>query len=788
MCRACSASILNQTETQHGKKEANMKTNIQNHLCKMSCPFVLSRGGMTWLLLALACGLALLLVPAFSPAQAAGTTRYVRVLSISGDTGDCTLPQSPCATIQYAVDQANAGDLIAIYGYTSFYKYRYYHQTNQRPSPPGYVGPAQVKQVVYIDKTLTLRGGYNYDFTTWDPATYKTVIQPGLDGDEGRAIFVAPGASPTLESLYIREGNATGLGGYEGGLGAVDAGGGIYAVGTSGGNDTITIRNCFIESNYANYYSGGVHLQYRPNALISGNTIRDNSNSIGGGIAIQDSANITFNSNEVVGNTGSAMGGGVFLRNSYGARVADNRIRDNSVSGYGGGLYADRADAGTGSIEILNNDIYSNTVVRLGVSPDASGIGGGIYLAGLDNVLVSGNRVYNNTADLAGGGIHTRYIAYFDSASASDALQLIGNTVYGNVASTSRSGYGGGVDLARSPVTLLQGNNVYGNIATSSSSSAHVGAGGGIHMQEMCCSWIGAAPLTIVAGNVITGNTANAGSNWGNGGGLRIEGSPVLFIRENLIAANRTTAGSGAPGTYGGGGAAIHYVSVVTLTNNLIARNRSPATGGDGLLLAGNTNATLLHNTFADNGLALSGVEGVALPSQHPRRLPSSRVPSTQAHRAAGLLSPLDTAIRYEDTFFSQSRKKSPGMSGPEGILVYANVTVNGINTLVSGHTLGVSVTDPANSTVAMNHTLWHNNTTNYSSGVTSTNERSGDPAFANPTAGDYHITATSAARDSGTNAGVTSDMDGDLRPVGGGYDIGADEYAISLRLPLIMR
>jgi len=739
-----------------------MKTILQNHRRKVRRTFP-SR-------LALACGLVLLLASAFASARAAGTTRYVRVLSLSGDTGDCTLPQSPCATIQYAVDQANPGDLIAIYGYTAFYKYRYYHQTQQRAAPPGYVGPAQVKQVVYIAKTLTLRGGYNYDFTTRDPVTYKTVIQPGLNGDEGRAIFVAPGASPTLESLYIREGNATGLGGYAGGAGAVDAGGGIYAVGTSGGGDTITIRNCFIESNYANYYGGGVYLQSRPNAVISGNTIRDNSNGIGGGIAIQDSANLTISGNEVAGNIGSPMGGGVFLRNSHGARVTDNHIHGNWVSGYGGGLRAD----GTGSVEILNNDIYDNTVVRLGALPDSSGIGGGIYLGGLDNVLVSGNRVYSNTADLAGGGIHARYIAYFDSASASDALQLIGNTVYGNVASTSRDGYGGGIDLARSPVTLVQGNNVYGNIATSSSSSAHVGSGGGIYMQTMCCSWIGATPLTIVAGNVITGNTANAGSNLGTGGGLRIEGSPAVLIRENRIAANRTTAGSGAAGTYGGGGAAIHAVSIVTLTNNLITQNLAPAAGGDGLLLSGNTSATLLHNTLADNG--------AALPSQPSRRIPTSKVPSTQVHLATALLSHLDTAIHYAPQpnvgqFNKIIPQKSPRTSGPEGVLVYANVNLTGINTIVSGHTLGVSVNDPANSTVALDHTLWHNNTTNYGSGATSANEHSGDPVYISATNGNFHICGSSMAIDTGANAGVTDDVDGNTRPQGSGYDIGADEY-----------
>ena len=55
------------------------------------------------------------------------------------------------------------------------------------------------------------------------------------------------------------------------------------------------------------------------------------------------------------------------------------------------------------------------------------------------------------------------------------------------------------------------------------------------------------------------------------------------------------------------------------------------------------------------------------------------------------------------------------------------------------------------------------------------------------PDAGDYHIRLGSAARDTGVDAGISTDIDSQMRPVGVGYDIGADEWW-GLFLPLVLR
>lgn len=49
------------------------------------------------------------------------------------------------------------------------------------------------------------------------------------------------------------------------------------------------------------------------------------------------------------------------------------------------------------------------------------------------------------------------------------------------------------------------------------------------------------------------------------------------------------------------------------------------------------------------------------------------------------------------------------------------------------------------------------------------------DPLFVG--GGDYHLTSGSPCIDSGTDAGIYTDIDGDERPQGAGFDMGSDEY-----------
>jgi hypothetical protein len=69
---------------------------------------------------------------------------------------------------------------------------------------------------------------------------------------------------------------------------------------------------------------------------------------------------------------------------------------------------------------------------------------------------------------------------------------------------------------------------------------------------------------------------------------------------------------------------------------------------------------------------------------------------------------------------------------------------------------------------------------------VTNLGPRLVDPLFVNQAGADYHIRSGSPAIDAGEQAPVTADVDG--QPRFSLPDIGADEYALSSRLPLVAR
>jgi hypothetical protein len=376
-----------------------------------------------------------------------------------------------------------------------------------------------------------------------------------------------------------------------------------------------------------------------------------------------------------------------------------------------------------------------------GSGPDLSA-GGGLYAIHAPSLTVSGCDIYSNSARTKGqccghgGGLHLFL---------SDNARVEESTIRDNWGNRDGIGKGGGLYLEYCDRAVLRGNSIAGNTGDSAN-----GRGGGLYARR--------CDDALIDSNVFSGNVATPDAD-GRGGGAYLSSCNRMKLTASTF---RDNVGSGCCWGYGGA-IGIEGGSQVVLDSNVIVGNATSnhpsSTGfaGGGLFLD-NADVTIVNTVVADNTAGARG-SAVYASDSSPRFLHSTIARNTGGD---------GSAIYVTDEYGAASR-------------------VAFTNTIIFSHTVGITVT--AGHTATLDGTLWYANGTNTGGAGTidiGAVNVYGDPAFS---ADGYHLTSESAAIDAGVDSRLSSDIDGDPRPSGTGFDVGADEvFRGHIFLPIVLR
>ncbi|MGC9396702.1 MAG: right-handed parallel beta-helix repeat-containing protein, partial [Anaerolineae bacterium] len=285
---------------------------------------------------------------------------YVRVSSLTGITYH---------DLQEAIDAAQPDDVLKVAGICT--------DVHDRPRRD-LTTTGVVTQVAYIDKSLTLQGGYTTtNWLTPNPATNPTTLSAQ---GQGRAVYVTGAVNVTLDGFRITGGDPAGQGGSS--WPDLDAGGGVYVI-----TATVTLRKSQVFENVASGAGGGVYL-HDSLSTLSNNTLTLNQAGWGGGVYLDTSA-ATLQKNTIAHNQVTESGGGVYLYESN-ATLANNKVTSNTAQTMGGG------------VDVLGGyPLVSGNVVRY----NSAGYGGGVGVNRAGGQWAN-NVVADNHATSEGGGLY----------------------------------------------------------------------------------------------------------------------------------------------------------------------------------------------------------------------------------------------------------------------------------------------------------------------------------------------------------------------------------------------
>lgn len=290
----------------------------------------------------------------------------------------------------------------------------------------------------------------------------NTIVQAGATTATGidKVFSVNPlfttGFATSFSSMTIRNGNNTATSGIHRFGGGMDWEG--RGVGTLTFSGVTVSNNQTAESNGGGVFTSGLagtDVISFANSNLSNNISRrvTAAGANGGGISLGSSVGLNMTGTVVSGNTASNItvspnignGGGVFFTGTVSGAgrpfFTNTSFTSNTAAETGGGIFANQP-IDVNPIAVISNNTAQGTVV---------GNGGGIYIIGTGNSVISKATMVGNSARV-GGAI------FLDNAGGNPTLNMTFSRITGNTATTSFSG----VAVEDATATAIVENNWWG--------------------------------------------------------------------------------------------------------------------------------------------------------------------------------------------------------------------------------------------------------------------------------------------------------------------------------------
>jgi predicted outer membrane repeat protein len=379
-------------------------------------------------------------------------------------------------------------------------------------------------------------GGIFLDDTSGDDITTTYFDDNNSTTGNGGAISTISGSLDLTHSTMI-----TNL--------ATEDGGGVY------GKCSVSIGDCTITSNQANN-GGGVEistssgsLQLSGSTVIGGEKVASDGNSAlteGGGIRLVDVSTSTKSSISdavIAENTAVEQGGGVAIVGSGNVEITDGRITsgeagDNTTGvGIGGGLFVRDFSGDSSKVQVTGTLIGPHSI------SDSDGnfaqLGSNVAIENLSaSVNIKDCPILNGPFDTAiGSGAHAqRGAGVYITGHKTGTVLLSGDTIANNTADI-----GGGVDIydTYTAVTIYMCDVGASTIGTTDLNGNGGKVGAGIDIES-------ATGTVTINGTTIDSNTATGTDAHQGGGGLTINQSTQVIVENSLLNGNSAAGPGGA--------------------------------------------------------------------------------------------------------------------------------------------------------------------------------------------------------------------------------------------------